>query len=292
MGRIYSPKISIITPSFNQGKYLERTILSILEQNYDNLEYLIVDGESTDNSIAIIRKYEKHITYWVSEPDRGQSHAINKGIEKSTGEILIWLNSDDYIIPGALEIIAEMYLENPHAGAYVGAGEFVDKKGRVLVKKSPSEITLESLYNWLINFQIMQPSCYVTREAWNAVGGLNETIHFAMDLDLWLRIIRHYRFKVTDSLLSRSLVHRNAKTAANRYFCEVETALVIMNNGGDRQGRDALNRIAAKLELYEKIFRIITDNRLFNSILPSLKTITDYDRKISRLYPRFTKPIH
>lgn len=119
------PKISIVTPSFNQGKYLEKTILSVLEQDYPNLEYIIIDGGSTDNSVEIIKKYEKHLAYWVSEPDRGQSHAINKGFGHATGEILGWLNSDDYYAPGAPQAIAEAFLANPDVGAIVGAGEFL-----------------------------------------------------------------------------------------------------------------------------------------------------------------------
>jgi GT2 family glycosyltransferase len=109
------PKISIVTPSFNQGKFLEKTILSVLEQGYPNLEYIIIDGGSTDNSVEIIRKYENRLAYWVSEPDCGQSNAINKGFERATGEILGWLNSDDWYHPGALKAVAEVFRVHPNA---------------------------------------------------------------------------------------------------------------------------------------------------------------------------------
>jgi glycosyltransferase involved in cell wall biosynthesis len=110
------PKISIVTPSFNQGRFIEKTILSVIEQDYPNLEYIIIDGGSTDESVEIIKKYEKHLAYWVSEPDRGQSHAINKGFERATGEIFGWLNSDDWYHPGALKALAEAFAANPEAG--------------------------------------------------------------------------------------------------------------------------------------------------------------------------------
>ena len=102
------PKITVLTPNYNYGHYLEETIRSVLLQGYPNLEYIIIDGESTDNSIEVIKKYEPWLTYWVSEPDRGQTHAINKGLEKATGEIFNWINSDDILMPGALFAIANL----------------------------------------------------------------------------------------------------------------------------------------------------------------------------------------
>ena len=107
------PKISIITPSYNQGIFIEETILSVLDQNYPNLEYIIMDGGSTDNTVDIIKKYEDRITYWISEKDNGQSDAINKGFHKSTGDILHWLNSDDVLVPRALNMLVEYLSNNP-----------------------------------------------------------------------------------------------------------------------------------------------------------------------------------
>src|SRR3989449_8900440 len=120
------PTISIVTPSYNQGAYLEKTILSVLNQEYPNTEYIVIDGGSTDNSLEIIKKNEKYLKYWVSEPDRGQSNAINKGFLHTTGDLLAWLNSDDYYMPGGLWALAPLGMANPKASAFVGAGRIID----------------------------------------------------------------------------------------------------------------------------------------------------------------------
>ncbi|NVO00781.1 MAG: glycosyltransferase, partial [Geobacteraceae bacterium] len=151
------PKITIVTPSYNQGRFLEKTILSVLDQGYPNLEYIVIDGGSTDESVEIIKKYADRLTYWVSEPDRGQSHAINKGFERATGEIFGWLNSDDWYHPGALQAVAEAFAANPDVGAVVGAGEMVDEEGKQLIYKSTTKVDLDFLYHWLDDF-FWQPS--------------------------------------------------------------------------------------------------------------------------------------
>ena len=108
---MHYPKITIVTPTFNQGEFIEQTIISILDQNYPNLEYIIVDAGSNDKTVSIIKKYEKHLAWWVSEKDRGQSHAINKGLEKSDGDVFNWVNSDDYLAEGALQVIGERFMD-------------------------------------------------------------------------------------------------------------------------------------------------------------------------------------
>ena len=130
------PRISIVTPSYNQGRFIEETIQSVLGQGYPNVEYIIIDGGSTDNTVEIIRKYAKHLTYWVSEPDRGQSHAINKGLARCTGDLFGWINSDDVLMPGALEVVAEAWRRRP--GRIIsGATSIFDEHGqRSLVRAS------------------------------------------------------------------------------------------------------------------------------------------------------------
>jgi glycosyltransferase involved in cell wall biosynthesis len=272
----FFPKISIVTPSYNQGIYLEKTIVSILSQNYPNLEYLVIDGDSCDRSIDIIRSYESRITFWVSEPDTGQSNAINKGLQRATGELFGWVNSDDCLAEGALHAVAEMYRLNPVAGAFIGAGDYVDRYGRVLMHKTPTPVTYRSLYDWLELFHFMQPSCFFTRTAWERAGGLDESINFAMDLDLWFKIAQNFNFELTDTLFSKSLVHGAAKTKRDKYLSEVDAAFVIMRHGGDAQARKNLDRIAAKLDFFEQRLGFITDTRIFNLLLPRLKRLLGY----------------
>jgi len=126
------PKISVVTPSYNQAEFLERTILSVLNQNYPNLEYIIIDGGSTDGSVEIIKKYEKYLAYWVSEKDRGQAHALNKGFEKSTGDLIGWQNSDDIYLPGAFFKVAEAYKKKPNYDVYFGSVYFVDRDDKII----------------------------------------------------------------------------------------------------------------------------------------------------------------
>ncbi len=187
------PLISIITPSFNQAEYIEETIDSVLSQGYPNLEYIIVDGGSTDGSVEIIRKYEKHLAWWVSEKDRGQSHAINKGLERATGDILAYLNSDDYYLPGAFQAVAELHRANPDAGLLHGRCRRVDEHGHTLGSQFGRFDSPEDLLNvwevWWRKRQVVQPEVFWTRAASNRVGLLREDLHFIMDYDYWLRIV-------------------------------------------------------------------------------------------------------
>lgn len=223
-------RISIVTPSYNQGKFLEKTILSVLEQGYPNLEYIIIDGGSTDESVEIIRKYADRLTYWVSEPDRGQSHAINKGFERATGEIFGWLNSDDWYHPGALQAVADAFAANPEAGAVVGAGNYVDETGSVIDLNVPKGISLDSIYSWFDEY-FWQPSCFFTHEAWMQCGPLNEGLEYAMDLDLWIKLAKKYQFAAIETLLSTSLKHPFAKTTAQAHASDLAAMEVIINHG-------------------------------------------------------------
>lgn len=240
------PKISIVTPSFNQGHYLEKTILSVIDQGYPNLEYIIIDGGSTDNSVEIIKRYEQHLAFWESVPDRGQSHAINKGFERATGDILAWLNSDDWYAPGALLAVADVFAVNPGAGAVVGAGEMVDTAGARLVHLDPFEVSVGGLYHWLDRF-FWQPSCFFTRTAWETCGPLDENIHYAMDLDLWLKIAKRFPFASMPQLLSYNLKHSEAKTTEYGYRSIADVACVATEHGGADAVRNDLAAILKSL---------------------------------------------
>lgn len=156
------PIISVITPSYNQGQYLEQTIDSVLSQNYPKLEYIIIDGGSTDNSVAIIKKYEKYLTFWQSKPDKGQSDAINVGLKMASGQISSWLNSDDYYLSGCLNNVSHSYQKNNKASFYYGNGFRVDEKGKIkgiFFKNGTVDFNLAAMIFGL-NY-ILQPSTFI-----------------------------------------------------------------------------------------------------------------------------------
>lgn len=180
------PRVCIVTPSYNQMPFVEETIRSVLLQGYPNLEYIIIDGGSTDGSMEIIRKYEPWLAYWVSERDRGQSHAINKGVQRGQGEIVAWLNSDDLYTPGALHAAALALAAQPQAAAVCGDCTFIDANSRPVRMVAPPEFDLRRLL--LHGNSIPQPAVFIRRATWDAVGGVDERLHYFMDYDLWLRL--------------------------------------------------------------------------------------------------------
>jgi glycosyltransferase involved in cell wall biosynthesis len=179
-------RISIITPSFNQGIYLEETISSVLEQRYPNLEYLVIDGGSTDETLTILPKYDKLLYYWISEQDRGQSHAINKGLSHATGDILGYLNSDDLLLPGSLRFVANWFEHHPeHTWLSGSVLAFQDDPlpPSLLHSKYPSNLSEYLLSPW----HIWQQGTFWRKTMFETVGYFNEHLHYAMDMDYWAR---------------------------------------------------------------------------------------------------------
>ena len=267
------PKFSIVTPSYNQGDFIEKTIDSVLSQGYPNLEFIIIDGGSKDKTVEVIKKYEKYLTYWVSEPDRGQSHAINKGMEVATGDYLTWLNSDDWYLPGSVMHMCELFMATQDAGMVVGTGDIVDGQGRVVFHvPAPKEITLQSLYNWMRGGNFMQPSSAFSRQAWNAVGPIDENVHIAMDLDLWLKMaLRGIKFVTTETMLSLALSHPNAKTTAYESLMTVDCALIISKHGGIAYAHKPLDEMAAQFEWLRSNYEIIVNNPVLKLLRPVIK---------------------
>jgi glycosyltransferase involved in cell wall biosynthesis len=187
------PRISIITPSYNQGHFIEETIRSVVSQGYPNLEYIIIDGGSTDNTVEIIKKYESQITYWVSEPDRGQTHAINKGLAIATGDILAYINSDDYYRPNALFKVAEYFSNHPETDLLHGRCCYVNEQGEKIGEQFGNIQTLEEILNlwgvWWQRRQFVQPEVFWTRRITEAIGLFNEDLYYVMDYDYWERIL-------------------------------------------------------------------------------------------------------
>lgn len=195
------PKISIVTPNFNGGRYLEHTIQSVLSQDYPNLEYIVIDGGSTDNSVAIIKKYESHLAYWISEPDKGLYDAVQKGFDYSTGEIMAWINSDDLYHPKAFFTVAEIFTNIKNVNWLMGIPSTFDELGRT-VSVSPLK-RWNKLDYYLGNFEwIQQESVFWRRSLWTKSGSkVDSNMKYAADLELWLRFFRREKLYVTQALL-------------------------------------------------------------------------------------------
>ncbi len=206
------PKISIVTPSYNQAQFLERTLISVLNQNYPNLEYIVIDGGSTDGSVEIIRKYERYFAYWVSEPDHGQSEALNKGFMKSTGKIIAWLNSDDMYLSGALFKVADMFKEHPGAALVYGDYIKVDAHDRcIALRRKPSFDYRICLYACEIP---IQPASFFNSKAFFKVGGIDPSLNYVMDHDLILRLAQYGSFHHIREYLAAFRLHQASKTVA------------------------------------------------------------------------------
>ena len=218
------PRISIVMPSLNQGQYIEEAIRSVLLQNYPNLEFIIIDGGSTDNTLSIIEKYKNWISYYISEPDHGQSHAINKGIKLVTGDIFNWLNSDDYLLPGSLFAISNYFseLKPKLLCGYMNIiqnNRIIGKK-RIKAIKNPSESILSKL---------CQPSMFYSFSEILKIGSINENLHHCMDLDLFIRfLILNDSSKIinVEDVFSNFRIHERSKTFNDYYLFNKDRVIV------------------------------------------------------------------
>ena len=216
------PRISVVTPSYNQGQFLEETILSVLNQDYPSLEYIIIDGGSTDNSVEIIKKYEDRLAYWVSEPDKGQSDAINKGFRMATGKILAWLNSDDVYLHRALEIVAEYFQSHSEVGCVYGDIVMIRENGGILYKRKTIPFNFRmALYGGCL---VPQPATFFRRSALERTGELDITLQYQMDFDFFLRMAsRGVHLGNVPIPLAKFRLHRTSKTVSE-YGKKVEQA--------------------------------------------------------------------
>jgi len=209
------PKISIVTPSFNQGRYLEETILSVIHQDYPNVEHIIIDGGSTDETKEVLDKYRSKLAYVVSEPDKGQSDAVNKGFAKATGDIIGWLNSDDYYAPGAFHTLSKAF-ENPSTYAVAGYSILFEEDGKQL-KASPT-VNKERDLNYHLRFpNINQPATFFRRKVMEDIMPLNINLHYLMDRELWLKYLLLYGINnvaVLDETLVYFRLHKNSKSVS------------------------------------------------------------------------------
>lgn len=191
---------------------------SVLGQSYPAFEYIVIDGASTDATVDILKKYEDKLTYWVSEPDRGQSHAINKGFARATGDLLVWMNADDYFLPGAFQAVADAWSANPGRPFYFGDGVRVDVRKQVKSRFTPSgEVRFDRQALLLGLNYILQPSTFINRQIFEQSGGVDETLHFGMDSDLWMRLSTYGDPLPIQAILSASREHEVTKTSTGSF---------------------------------------------------------------------------
>ena len=219
------PKISIVTASYNQGHFIEESIQSVLNQNYPNLEYIVIDGGSTDNSVEVIQKYQQHFTYWVSEKDRGQANAINKGLQLCTGDIFNWLNSDDYMEPGALHKIAAAFADVQVQMVTGKVRIFSTTEEEIIANQN---LTAKGLICWEPGVNFVQPGVWIRRELIAQCGGIDEKFHYAFDWDLYIRYLYSFpNVKELDDLLLHFRLHKNSKTQSLSERFSVEERKII-----------------------------------------------------------------
>lgn len=239
-------RITIVTPSYNQAAYLEETIRSVLLQGYPDLEYIVIDGGSTDGSVEIIRKYEKHLTHWVSERDRGQSEAINKGFDRATGEIRGFLNSDDVYEPGALHAVAASMR---HGYKWVvGQVRYLDATGRTWPLPAYPE---QSVAEWFLHCPIPQPGSFWHADLHEAVGPFRENLRYFFDYEFWMRIRfgLNQRRHIIDTPLAVYRLHDASKTVSQNDAFTAEARQIRGEFVGQLSARD---RMKVKVALYRR----------------------------------------
>ena len=222
------PLVTIVTPSFNQGRFIRETIESVLAQSYPEIEYLVMDGGSTDETLAVLRSYGGRLA-WVSERDRGQADAINKGWRRTRGAIVAFLNSDDLYLPGAVEHAVEYLTGHPEVGAVYGEGYHVDEQGKVIERYPSEPFDMARLEETCF---ICQPTVFLRRELVERVGYLDESLRYCMDYDLWIRAARVAPFGFTPHYLAATRVHAETKTLGQRVPAHAEIMTMIRRHFG------------------------------------------------------------
>jgi glycosyltransferase involved in cell wall biosynthesis len=222
--------ISIVTPSYNQAAYIEETMQSVLSQEYPELEYIVVDGGSTDGTVDIIKKYENKISWWVSEKDKGQTDAINKGFARAKGDVLAWLNSDDTYEPGAVAAAAKYLREHPTVGMVYGDCNFINQYGNIIGRFGAAQTNYRLIRQGYVH--IPQQTMFFRADLWKQVGPLDPSFYFAMDYDLWTRISARSEIKYVPQTWANFRLHTSGKTIMADDRCWPEMVRVHYRDGG------------------------------------------------------------
>ena len=244
------PKISVVTPSFNQAGYLELTLKSVLDQGYPNLEYVVIDGGSTDGSVEIIERYAERLTYWESEPDRGHAHALNKGFACTTGEIMCWINSDDLHMPWSLSTVAEVFEQLGDAEWITGLQGYFDERGRLLWARQ----RFKNVYDFLLgNYEwIQQASVFWRRSLWERAGSrLNEDYQLMVDGELWCRFFLEAELHHVECVLAGYRQHGENRAAKFRRDCHAE-----MRRAIERLSQDCSEEVRAHASALSRVARL------------------------------------
>ena len=230
MADLTLPLVSIITPSYKQARYLESTIRSVLDQDYPHIEYIVIDGGSTDGSVEILRRYSERLAGWVSEKDRGQTDAINKGFARARGEILAWLNSDDTYEPHAIREAVKFLQERPEVGLVYGDANFIDENGGVIGRFPAAQTDYRRLRQGYVH--IPQQAAFWRADLWRKVAPLDPSFYFAMDYDLWVRLAALAPLLFTPRVWANFRLHSQGKTIRADARCWDEMLKVHFRDGG------------------------------------------------------------
>jgi glycosyltransferase involved in cell wall biosynthesis len=273
------PLVSIVTPSYNQGRFIRETIESVLEQDYPNIEYWVIDGGSSDDTRAILHKFERDSRlHWVSEPDCGQSDAINKGLALCHGELFGWLNSDDRLLPGAVRQVVEAWLAGDSAAILYGRARLIDLHGHDLgyCPAQSSHMTLKQILN--LRYFLAQPATFAPIGAVRQAGGLDSALHYAMDLDLWIRLAERLPIRHVPYDLAQFRLHPGSKSMslASRFIADVTTVL----DRAAQRGLLSTHQARLRSQIYAMRIYLMPEAVDLNAALASLQAAYRIDRSV------------
>ena len=247
-------KISIVIPTLNQGETLEHTLLSIINQDYNNFEIIVMDGGSSDITADIVDEYRCWIDQYQSGSDSGQSEAINSGFRRASGNIFAWINSDDYYLPGAFRTIVSEFSRDPSIDIVVGAGDIITKSSEFLKHISGKEMNRSNLLNWHNDHWIMQQSCFWSADVWRKCGGVDESLQLLMDYDLWMRFALEGKCSVVDKVLAVMRYYPEAKSVSMKDKVREEEAYVYAKNGELGEVRRVVSELVVKnINMHQEI---------------------------------------